>query len=124
MRLIVLTCSLAVALGGCATLLPEPTPFQEVADSFVLEVENQNILDATIYVHRDVPMGSRRIGVVGGLATDTFQVAWEAPSHMAVRFDLFTGGDCTVPSVLVSPGDEIHLRILPGPDRAAYCYRE
>jgi hypothetical protein len=116
-------CILAPALAGCATLFPaQGDPFEDRADSFTLEVENQNPHQATIYVAQDTPRSSRRVGDVNGLSTQTFEVPWDAVARMSVLISFLADGTCVTPGIIVGPGDELHLQILPQ-GGSAWCHR-
>jgi hypothetical protein len=117
-------CVLAPTLVACATLFPaaEGDPFSEPVESFRLEVENQNYHDATIYVVKDTPRSSKRLGDVTGLTTQTFQVPWDAVARMSVHIEFLADGNCTVPGIIVGPGDDLHLQILPA-NGNAWCHR-
>jgi len=116
-------CVLAPAFAGCATLFPAPEPFAEpAATGFTLEVENQNPHQATIYVSQDTPRRSRRVGDVNGLSTQTFEVPWDAVARMSVLISFLADGTCVTPGIMVTPGDELHLQILPQ-GGSAWCHR-
>ena len=103
-----------IALTGCATN-PEvqQSPFNAGAgEDVLLTVQNDEFLDATIYVHWN---GMRtRAGMVIGKTTETFRLQWQSDwaflevSFIGVREDYRTD------RMDVYPGDHLNFVILPG----------
>jgi hypothetical protein len=110
--------ALAIALAGCSRAKGAGAgagegmiPRAETA----LKVENQNFLDATVYLFRG---GSRfRIGVVSGLSTTILYLRpQDVPTTSELQFLIdFVGSDRTPvsESITVQPGDVIELTIPP-----------
>jgi hypothetical protein len=114
--------ALAIALAGCSRAKGAGAgagagagegmiPRAETA----LKVENQNFLDATVYLFRG---GSRfRIGVVPGLSTTILYLRpQDVPTTSELQFLIdFVGSDRTPvsESITVQPGDVIELTIPP-----------
>ena len=108
-------------LVGCASVPPTPTPFSEIgANGVELSVENQNFYDATIYVVSEVGT-ERRVGDVVGNTSRSFQVPWDFTQDMSIRFEMLAGGWCRTHPVVVSPGDELGLEIVPNFEASAFC---
>lgn len=81
---------------------PEPT---------FLEVENQNFLDARIYV---IWEGVRtRVGMVTGHTTETFQFERQQGQLLRVEVDFVAGGGFVTEEMQVWPGETASLVISP-----------
>lgn len=81
---------------------PEPT---------FLEVENQNFLDARIYV---IWEGVRtRVGMVTGHTTETFQFEKQQGQLLRVEVDFVAGGGFVTEEMQVWPGETASLVISP-----------
>lgn len=81
---------------------PEPT---------FLEVENQNFLDARIYV---IWEGVRtRVGMVTGHTTETFQFEQRQGQLLRVEVDFVAGGGFVTEEMQVWPGETASLVISP-----------
>ncbi len=103
-------------LGGCA-MLPggndAPDPFRTGAGSasggvFELEIRNDHFNDARIYAHWGGER--RRIGMVTGATTSTFEIEWRS-QEFRVEVDLLAGSGFTTRALTVWPGDHYELRI-------------
>jgi hypothetical protein len=117
--LMAVLCSAACATGRTLA----PSPFDEtasVASSFRVNVENQNSLDARIYVLGD-GANPRRVGdVPGNGGTRSFEVPWNFAGDLSFRIDLVAGPSCLTYPVPVGPGDVIGLQIVVD-FSSAYC---
>ncbi|MBI3981540.1 MAG: hypothetical protein HY337_01410 [Gemmatimonadetes bacterium] len=103
-----------VALSACA-LLPgrsgAPDPEEElVSREITLEVDNQNFHDATLYAVRGGER--RRIGNVGGLRTGEFAFVW-TDLDLRVEIYLLSVGSYYTSPLMIEPGDELKLTVLP-----------
>jgi hypothetical protein len=99
---------------GCATLFPRSNPFVGGRGvSFLLEVENQNFSRAALYMVSDVPFDVRRVGDVEGNGRGAFEVPWASSASVTFHIELLANGTCTTEYVVINPGDELELRILP-----------
>ncbi|MBM4183620.1 MAG: hypothetical protein FJ207_05270 [Gemmatimonadetes bacterium] len=113
--------ALGVAMAGCQTLFPRRDPFSEpAAQSVQLDVRNRNFYDATIYVINESGQ-SRRIGDVVGNGSRSFQFPWDVTSALRIRIDLLAGQSCITAPIVVNPGDELGLDIVPDFRQSAYC---
>lgn len=102
--LMVGACGLAGS-GGGGDDEPQPEPI------LTLYVENQNFYDATLYA---LSRGGeqQRIGNVGGNNRATFSFRWQQ-SELRVVIRLLAGGSTATETMLVNPGDSLHLIIQP-----------
>ena len=74
-----------IASAGCATT-GGATDDQRERDEIVIEVQNDNFNQATVFIP-----GGRRIGIVGGKSTATFRVEWYLP-EVEITIRLLTAG--------------------------------
>lgn len=72
-------------------------------------VDNQNFGDATVHAYR----GSERfrLGQVTGKSEKSFTVRWNFTLPIEFDIHLIGGGDCTIRSMPVDPGDRVWVRI-------------
>jgi hypothetical protein len=101
-------------LAGCA-LLPggsgAPDPEEEpLRREITLEVDNQNFHDATLYAIRAGER--RRIGNVGGFNTGSFSFVW-TDLDLRVEIYLLAVGSYYTSPLMIEPGDEVKLTVLP-----------
>lgn len=97
-------CGLAGGGGGWDEE-PQPEPI------LTLYVENQNFYDATLYA-LSRSGEQQRIGAVGGNHHATFSFRW-LQGELRVMIRLLAGGTTATETMLVSPGDSLHLIIQP-----------
>lgn len=84
------------------------TPTQN--DTFVVEINNENFLDAEVFSWFE-GSGEHRLGTVFGHSRDTFVLRWQ-PRDLVFKVDLIGAGTfLTDPPITVSPEDilEVHL---------------
>lgn len=74
-----------IAAAGCATT-GGTTDDQRERDEIVIEVQNDNFNQATVFIP-----GGRRIGIVGGKSKATFRVEWYLPD-VEISIRLLGGG--------------------------------
>lgn len=75
-----------------------------------IEVRNDNFHDATVYAVRG---GLRlRLGFVGGITKDTFKFLWR-DGDLRIEINFIAGGRYFSQVMVVQPGDELALTILP-----------
>lgn len=110
-----LTRALTLALGLSTAhvgVLARPVFAQEepVRRDIIIEVQNDNFHDATVYAVRS---GLRqRLGFVGGFTKDTFKFLWPS-GDLRIEINFLAGGRYYSQVMDVQPGDELELRILP-----------
>ena len=108
MRLRTLALALAsTAFAACASGGPGP----QTGPPVVIEVQNNNFADATVFIVRD---GERhRLGVVVGKTDEDFPFPWRP--NMTVRLEVrFIGGArCVTPDYGMGPGDRFVLDLQP-----------
>ncbi len=107
--------ALLVLVSGCGVLQSGnggPDPFSSGPRSgngvFELEVRNDHFNDARVFVHWGGVR--RRLGLVTGTTTQTFQVEWQS-QDFRVEVDLIAGSGFTTDVLTVWPGEEYELRI-------------
>jgi len=103
---------LTLLLQGCLAGSRGPDPFAATRDDgpVVLQVQNQNFLDARIYVLWN---GQReRAGFVVGLTTETFRFE-RRQGTLRVQVDFIAGGGFTTDAIGVWPGEVVELVIPP-----------
>lgn len=79
----------------------------------IIEVDNQNFHDATVYA---VTRGSghrQRLGSVGSYRTETFTFRWPSAFELRIEIDLLAVGRYLTQPLLVEEGDELQLIIEP-----------
>jgi hypothetical protein len=79
-----------------------------------VSIENQNFYDATVYL--SWRGDRRRLGVVGGNTTQTFESQWFGP-EVTIQIDLLAGGRRTGDPIGISPGEELVVQIPANIDR-------
>jgi hypothetical protein len=110
-----------VLLSGCAILFPTRDPFSESgAASVRVDVENRNFYDATIYA-TTAGGSERRVGDVVGNGRRSFMIPLAATADVRFRIELLADGWCTTFPILLNPGDELGLQIVPDFPGAATC---
>lgn len=112
---LVLVGALSVSLGAACPLRPgrELDPSECLATEFAdvaVRVQNDNYYDATIYAASDNTR--ERLGVVGGLSTETFRFRWKSDRVYFV-IQLLAVGSYASDGMTVNPGDELELRVRP-----------
>jgi len=105
--------SLIVAPTSCASTSPgNELRTSPTTGSVLLTVQNDNYLDATIHANWG---GIReRLGFAVGKTTETFTFSWRR-DELQVEVSFVGDGAWRTDSILVSPGDNLDLQILPGP---------
>lgn len=79
-----------------------------------VSIENQNFYDATVYL--SWRGDRRRLGVVGGNTTQTFESPWFGP-EVTIQIDLLAGGRRSGDPIGISPGEELVVQIPANIDR-------
>ncbi|MGH7500791.1 MAG: hypothetical protein ACREL7_03450 [Longimicrobiales bacterium] len=79
-----------------------------------VSIENQNFYDATVYL--SWRGDRRRLGVVGGNTTQTFESPWFGP-EVTIQIDLLAGGRRSGDPIGISPGEELVVQIPASIDR-------
>lgn len=113
-RGILLAAALLLLLPACSTLARQAGPSVDWdgdrdPTSFVLEVENQNFNQARIYLIHNGQR--RRLGMVNGGTTQTFEVDTWGGSEIRVEVDFIAGGGFTTDPLVIWPGENVVLRI-------------
>lgn len=110
-------------LGACA----HPTPglgadTRTQNDTFVVEVNNENFLEATVFSRFEAG-AERRMGTVFGNSRDTFVLRWQ-PGRLVFKVDLIGAGEFfTDPPIIVNPADLLELRLPANLHRGASGFR-
>lgn len=101
--------TVAAAASGC-TLRPRqrPNPFdaRAGANSITIDVVNRNFNQATLVSLRPV---RRRIGIVGGNSSRSFNFAWSSGNQLRIHIDLLAGGSATTNPISIEPGETAYL---------------
>lgn len=97
---------LAPALGGCASG-PPPTSGPPV----VVEIQNNNFQDATVYALREGER--RRLGVVVGKTDETFGIPWRPNFLLRLEVRFLGGGACATRPIQMEPGQRYVLALQP-----------
>jgi hypothetical protein len=113
-RISLLAVSTAALLAACGASRQAATATPQTdldRNELMVEVENQNFYDATIYAldggHR------QRLGRVNGKTTESFTFRW--PQHRLRMVIDFTGAGSIVSDELpVSPGEDDNLKLIIG----------
>jgi hypothetical protein len=79
-----------------------------------VSIENQKFYDATVYLSGRGDR--RRLGVVGGNTTQTFESPWFGP-EVTIQIDLLAGGRRSGDPIGISPGEELVVQIPASIDR-------
>lgn len=83
---------------------------ESVRREFIIEIENDNFNDATVYALRG---GLRlRLGFVGGFGRDTFKFRWP-DGDLRIEIKLLAVGSYYTQVMSLDQGDELRLTILP-----------
>lgn len=93
--------------AACGGIDPATDPFNPSAGEVVIEVQNQNFLDATIYAI--APGVRRRLGTVTGKSDQRFRLDWDYSRPLQINIDLLAGGACRTRELLVNPGEVVLL---------------
>jgi hypothetical protein len=111
-RIVSLTFFLGVALTACAS--PGASAFSDGVEpgTVHVEVDNQNLNDATIYVLTGA--GEWRLGIVRGKSEKMFVARLVAPDNVRLRVRMLAGGSFITDSINTIPGETIQLIIPPG----------
>ena len=100
--------TVAAAAAGC-TMRPQrrPNPFGEgAANSIKIDVVNRNFNQATLVALNPV---RRRIGIVGGNSSRSFNFAWSSGNQLRIHIDLLAGGSATTDTIAIEPGETAYL---------------
>ena len=98
----------AAAAAGC-TVRPRrrPNPFDVGAtNSITINVVNRNFNQATLVAMTPV---RRRIGIVGGNISRSFDFAWSSGDQLRIHIDLLAGGSTTTNTIAIEPGETAYL---------------
>ncbi len=83
----------------------------ETGPPIVVEVQNNNFQDATVYLFRD---GERtRLGIVTGKTDQTFAVPWRANLYLRFEVRFIGGGACATRRIPMEPGQRYVLELQP-----------
>lgn len=115
----ILALGLIVLSIGCGGRIPASDPFDGSAGTLIIEVQNQNFLDATIYAI--APGIRRRLGTVTGKADGEFRMAWNFANPLRLTIDLLAGASCTTNQLLVGPGEVVQLVVESDLERDPDC---
>ena len=106
MRRLFILPALALALTGCAGG-PQP----ETGLPIVIEIQNNNFQDATVYAIRE---GERqRLGVVVGKTDDAYAIPWRPNFALRLEVRFLGGGACATREILMEPGQRYVLDLQP-----------
>lgn len=100
--------AVAAAATGC-TMRPQqrPNPFDaEATNSITINVVNRNFNQATLVAVTPV---RRRIGIVGGNISRSFNFAWSSGDQLRIHIDLLAGGSTTTNTIAIEPGETAYL---------------
>ena len=111
--------TLCLALGSAACASSGPNPFEDAqtgasSRTVMVEVQNQNFYDATVYAI--TAAGERRLGIVAGNGRRTFTARLVGPGDVRLRVRLLGGGNFTTHPMPASPGETLVLIIPAGFD--------
>ena len=96
-------------IAGCAAVTERVNPFvRESSGTIRLFVENNNYHQATITALGNL---RRRIGIVGGHASETFRVDWRSSDELQLEIDLLAGATYVSNAVPLAPGETATLYI-------------
>ena len=98
--------ALGALLGGCAGG-PQPDSGPPV----VVQVQNNNFQDATVYIIREGER--RRLGVVVGKTDDAFAIPWRPNFIMRLEVRFLGGGACATRDLIMEPGQRFVLALQP-----------
>lgn len=84
-----------------------------VRRDLIIEVENQNFHNATLYAVTREGGHRQRLGSVGSYNTETFTFRWPSASELRIEIDLLASGKYLTQPLLVQEGDELRLVIEP-----------
>ena len=99
--------SAALLLGGCASSARNA----EIGPPVVIEVQNNNFQDATVYLFRE---GERqRLDIVTGKTDQTFSVRWQRLLYLRFEVRFIGGGACATRAIAVEPGQRYVLVLQP-----------
>jgi hypothetical protein len=106
MRRLLTMLALALALTGCAGGPPPETGLP-----IVIEIQNNNFQDATVYAIRE---GERqRLGVVVGKTDDAYAIPWRPNFALRLEVRFLGGGACATREILMEPGQRYVLDLQP-----------
>ncbi len=98
--------ALTAVLGGCAS---GPPP--ESGPPVVVEIQNNNFQDATVYAIREGER--RRLGVVVGKTDETFGIPWRPNFTLRLEVRFLGGGACATRIIPMEPGQRYVLALQP-----------
>lgn len=97
---------LSAATAGCASG-PQP----ESGPPVVIEIQNNNFQDATVFIVREGER--RRLGVVVGKTDETFGIPWRPNFLMRLEVRFLGGGSCATRDIQMEPGQRFVLALQP-----------
>lgn len=101
----------AVVMAACAAGACASGPVPDSGPPVVIEVQNNNFQDATVYAVRD---GERqRLGVVIGKTDDAFTIPWRPGMVVRLEVRFLGGGACVTPDYGMDPGQRFVLDLQP-----------
>lgn len=104
--LLLATGVMGAALGGCASG-PQP----ESGPPVVIEIQNNNFQDATVYAIREGER--RRLGVVVGKTDESFGIPWRPNFTLRLEVRFLGGGACATRIIQMEPGQRFVLALQP-----------
>jgi len=97
---------LPLSLTGCAGGPPPETGLP-----IVIEIQNNNFQDATVYAIRE---GERqRLGIVVGKTDDAYAIPWRPNFALRLEVRFLGGGACATREILMEPGQRYVLDLQP-----------
>lgn len=107
------------ACGGMSAATEDP--FQaDGRNEIRIHVRNGNFYDAriTALLGGESP---RQLGSVGGKTEGVFTMPLTFSRDLRLEIDLLAGPTCVTEAIMVDPGDDLQLEILPEPIGASFC---
>jgi hypothetical protein len=77
----------------------------------VIEIQNNNFQDATVFIVREGER--RRLGVVVGKTDETFGIPWRPNFLMRLEVRFLGGGSCATRDIQMEPGQRFVLALQP-----------
>lgn len=101
----------ACASGTSSSSSNEPFS-DEIAknETLAVEVRNDDTVAATIWALSS--RGRRRLGMVVGHQTRTFELRWPRSGQLRLEIDFLAGPTCLTDDIQAHPGETVHLNII------------